>query len=1021
MVQAIDFAVRDFAGAKQHGSVAGDTQGNFIQIGAGDSISLNLSKTSIVAYEQQGGDLLIRLADGRMVVLSNYFNAVPGQENHLYISADGEMTEVLVQPSGDGVLFADYGPVSGWDKWSPLDDLRFTTADTVVDTAFAANEPAGMAPFIPGLLGGFGGVGTAAAAAGGLAVLGAGVSGGGGTDTVTGGTGETSTGTTSTGGTGGTNSGEPADTTPPVVAIDQGTKTVSHVETGVAYQNGVQIGGTSEPGAKIDVLVNGNTQSTTAGADGTWTVTFPTTQVNPGQYEIPVVVTATDSAGNKVSANDTLVVDTVVQPFTHSASSAGSDGVLNAAESAQGLTVGGLVEPGSTVQVKLDNGSTYAATVTDGSWSYTFAASEITPGDLHNMQLTAIATDKYGNVSPPIVSPIKVDTLVSNFALTNTDTSAIKADMVLNGAEQQLGLKISGTVEAGSSVMVKLGDGSYHAANVSNGSWSYTFAASEITTGDLHTMPISAYATDAYGNVSNTIASTVQVDTLVSNFAQTLTDTSSVKADSVLNAAEAQGGLRIGGTVEAGSVVMVKLGNGVEHQATVSNGNWSYTFPASEVTPGDLHSMAISAYATDAYGNRSATVTSPVQVDTLVSNFAQTLTNTSSIKADAVLNAAEALGGLKVGGTVEAGSTVMVKLGNGAEHQATVSNGAWSYTFAPGEITAGEMHSMQITAVATDSYGNVSAPITSSVLVDTQVSNFQKPAAPLAGDGILNATEAVDGLVVAGTAEVGAQVVVHMQNGIDLQTTADASGNWSVTFDTAHLPTGQGSGASRSVTVTATDLAGNVAHYDQNFAFDTVAPNDPWIIRDEGGGNQITGIVTETTPDITTFHMVAATGTVIDITPSGTLNGTADINGSSKQITRSYFDNSPVPDGSYLVVSSQDAAGNESSTLYIRSTTGETTVDLSRAGLDHFDFGTINLTASHATLTLTEAQVNALTGPDKSMTISGAGDDHVNLVGATDAHSSQIINGESYNLYNLGTAGASVLIDSDIIVNHTGV
>ena len=135
MVQAIDFAVRDFAGAKQHGSVAGDTQGNFIQIGAGDSISLNLSKTSSVAYEQQGGDLLIRLADGRMVVLSNYFNAVPGQENHLYISADGEMTEVLVQPSGDGVLFADYGPVSGWDKWSPLDDLRFTTADTVVDTA----------------------------------------------------------------------------------------------------------------------------------------------------------------------------------------------------------------------------------------------------------------------------------------------------------------------------------------------------------------------------------------------------------------------------------------------------------------------------------------------------------------------------------------------------------------------------------------------------------------------------------------------------------------------------------------------------------------------------------------------------------------------------------------------------------------------------------------------------------------------------------------------------------------------
>jgi large repetitive protein len=999
MVQAIDFAVRDSAGAKQHGSVAGDSQGNFIRVRGGDDVSLNLTASSIVSYEQQGGDLLVTLSDGRVIVLNNYFNGIPGLENHLYLSANGEMTEVLMQRGSDGVLYADYGPVSGWEKWSPLDDLRFTTTEKIADALYFSTEPAGMAPFSPGLLGGFGGgsAGAVAAAAGGLAVLGAGGTSSGGSNTAV----------------------TPADTTAPVVVIDQGTKTVAHVESGADYQNGVQIAGTSEPAAQIVVLLNGYTQTTTTGADGTWSVTYPTSQVPAGQYEIPVVVTATDAAGNSASKTDTLVVDTLVQPFTHTTSSTGSDAVLNGTEYAQGLTVGGAVEAGSTVQVKLDNGTTHAATVVGGNWTYTFASGEISPGDLHSMQLTAIATDKYGNVSSPIVTPINIDTLVSDFLHTTTDTSSVKADAVLNEAEALAGLNISGTVEPGSVVMVKLGTGVEHQATVTNGTWSYTFPASEVTPGDLHNMSISAYATDAYGNRSATFTTPVQVDTVVSNFAHTSTNTSAVKVDAILNAAETQLGLQIAGTVEPGSVVMVKLGSGPEHAATVTNGTWSYTFPASEVTAGDLHTMSISAYATDAYGNRSVTQTTPVQVDTSVSNFVHTLTDTSSVKVDNILNAAEAMGGLRVGGTVEMGSSVMVKLGTGPEHAAIVTNGVWSYTFPTSEITPGDLHSMQITATATDVAGNVSTPITSSVLVDTLVSNFAAPTALLAGDGILNASEAAQGLLVSGTAEVGAAILVHMQNGVDLQTTADALGNWSVTFATADLPTGNGSGGATTVTVTATDLAGNVAHYDRSFAVDTVLPADPWIIRDEGGGNQIDGIVTETSPDVTTFHIVANGGNVVDIIPSSTSQGTALAGGSTIQITRTYFDNSPVPDGSYLVVSRHDTAGNESSTLYIRSTTGGTTVDMSRAGLDHFDFGTINLTASQASLTLNATQLNALTGPDKSMTIAGGADDHVTLVAAIDSGTDQTINGQTYHMYTLGTSGGNVLIDSDIIVSHT--
>ena len=78
MVSAIEFAVRSSAGGTQHGTVAGEGQGNFIQVGSGDSVSLNLARSSIVAYEQQGNDLLVKLADGRTVVLSGYFSEADG-------------------------------------------------------------------------------------------------------------------------------------------------------------------------------------------------------------------------------------------------------------------------------------------------------------------------------------------------------------------------------------------------------------------------------------------------------------------------------------------------------------------------------------------------------------------------------------------------------------------------------------------------------------------------------------------------------------------------------------------------------------------------------------------------------------------------------------------------------------------------------------------------------------------------------------------------------------------------------
>jgi len=1252
MVMAIEFAVRGFAGGTQHGSVAGDTQGNFIQVGSGDAVSLNLSRESVVAYEQSGNDLIVQLVDGRSVVLSNYFNEAPGDVNHLYLSSDGEITEVLVHEGSDGALFADYGPVSGWDKWSPLDDMRFTQSDSVAEAALVSNEPAGMAPFVPGLLGGMGGIGAAAAGVGVISVIGGGGSGGGGTQ----------------------------DTTPPSLTVTEGTKSVDHVENAAGYADGVTLGGTSEPGASISVLVNGHTQTTVVDADGHWTVTFPTTQVEPGEYEIPAVITATDAAGNKTIFNDVLVVDTVPNPisfdavtgddkvnFTENATGlvvsgtsiagatlevtlrgvtrtvtadaeghwsatyvtgtlpageytetltavstdahgnvstvthsfavdtetsvaftgqAGGDGTVNAAEAAGGVVLSGTAQAGAAISVAWNGttltttadgagvwtvtypagavtAGTYAATATvtatdsfgntatatqavnvdtqtsvafnagqaggddlvtgaearagvaltgtaeagaqvvvtlegvshtvkagaDGTWSVSFAANEIKQGT-YDSTVTVVSTDLAGNTATAshllhvdtqtavAVDPgqaggddsVNAAEAANGLALTGTaeagarvtvsfegvtrvvtagadghwtasfaanevrqgtydstvqvsavdsanntsttthllhvDTQIAVAipvgqaggDDAVSGAEASVGLALNGTAEAGATVVVTFEGVARTVVAGADGTWVANFTAQEVRSGTYDSV-VQVRATDAAGNTA-TASHTVHVDTQTN----VAIGNGQSGGDDVISGSEASAGVALTGTAEAGASVVVTM-EGVSHTVVAAaNGTWSATFSSSEIRRGSYVSN-VTVTATDALGN-TASASHAVNVDTEVKPFDRATLSTGS---DAVLNGVEAQSGLTVTGHVEPGSSVMLRFGSAGQHAATVAaDGSWSYTIPAGEIPAGE-NSVTLTAVATDRVGNVST-LTEQVAVDRIVRNFAASGA-IAGDDVMNAVERAAGVTISGTAEPGAQVVVHLANGAEMTATAAANGSWSANFAASSLPTGEGNMA---VTVTATDRAGNIASYNDSFAYDTVAPNDPWITNDSGSTNTISGIATAATADTLTYHAVAASGAATELHTAAQFDLGVDVNGTSVPSHWAYF-TQPVADGSYLVINDTDAAGNQQSTLYLRSTTGETTVDLSRAGLADFDFGTIDLSASHATLSLTEAQINRLTGADHQMAIRGGADDHVNLTGAVNTGHAQTINGESYHLYTLGSSGASVLIDDDIV------
>jgi len=108
-------------------------------------------------------------------------------------------------------------------------------------------------------------------------------------------------------------------------------------------------------------------------------------------------------------------------------------------------------------------------------------------------------------------------------------------------------------------------------------------------------------------------------------------------------------------------------------------------------------------------------------------------------------------------------------------------------------------------------------------------------------------------------------------------------------------------------------------------------------------------------------------------------------------------------------------AGNQSSTLFIVNDTNSTTVNLGRAGLARFDFAAIDLNfAPDARMTISEAQLNALTGPDQRLIVKGDTDDIVTLTGGRATGDTTMIDGERYAIFTLGNAGASVLLDDDI-------
>jgi len=797
------------------------------------------------------------------------------------------------------------------------------------------------------------------------------------------------------------------DLTPPELTFTDGTESTGDFFNAVSFAEGVTITGTGEAGATVAVTIAGVTRTTAVSGTGTWTATWEKGTLEGGEYTTGISAVTTDSHGNSKPFVDKLVVDTLTDVTINSDISTSingmvvvGDGVVNGVEHGRGAMFSGTAQAGSSVVVAIGTVTHTVTASQSGTWSATFSSTELAAGK-YDGSITATATDPRGNVDRATGS-FHVDTFVSDLAITSTTGGD---DGVINGFEVGNALTVTGRTEIGTtSLIVELNGIEVPATVRADGSWSATFAAGSITTGD-YTATMTATATDAAGNVDSATAS-VRVDTLAG---MVTIDSTPVEGDDIVNLNEIidplASGVTLTGTSDAGARVTVTM-NGVSHTVTTDpQGKWSALFADGEIARGD-YTANISATITDPYGN-TLSATDSVRVDTRVDNLS---VNQAGIAGDNIISASEYNGKVTVTGTTEVGSTsVIVTVGSATVAASGAASGIWTAQFDANALPSGT-GTHEINVLATDRAGNTKLAAT-TVQVDTEVVPFDMTSDPAGDDDSVNIAEAAGGIDLAGTVEAGSRVQVRFDGKDFGLADVDAAGNWSMTIPESALRTGPAYDA--EISVTATDRVGNSDRITDTLTIDMDAPDGPVIAShtavDDGGTRSIsidTALDGSGTADDYSVFEVKGNGAITEVQPRET---TDDF------LNETFFTFSPtVPNGSNLIVRATDDAGNSSGTYVVLDGQNfANNVDLANGSLGQHQIESLNLDfAEAARVVIDEASLLALSTQTNTLTVHGTREDAVTIEGG-EARGTQTVNGQTFNQFAVGAEG-TLLIDQDI-------
>ncbi len=491
------------------------------------------------------------------------------------------------------------------------------------------------------------------------------------------------------------------------------------------------------------------------------------------------------------------------------------DNVINQAESTVDQVISGTVSTlanlANTGAVVLTfGGRTVTATVTavgdgTGKWVATLPSSILStlPDGLATVGIAV--TDKYGNV---VNSTTSINIVTHNLPTITLDP--LFGDGTLSIAELTNAL-LGGTSTglANGVITVQLGSGQTFTTNADGtGRWSV----------DLSTI-VSALQQLGTGNVSVTVTASDQYGNPASQVGQFKLDLvapviSNVVAfgDGLLNVADSLLNQTITGVVSnapLGSTVEVAIGAKTFTGTVAANGTFTIN-----LTPASLAGLLDGVFApqvkvTTPDGNVGTAVGANVTVG--LSNL-PSVAITSLFGNDGWLNHAETTVAQTISGTVTGATTGTVTVTVGSTpYLVPVSNGAWSLQLSAGALASIADGSLKVTASVTDTVGNT---VTGSQVVGTIVQAVPSISlGTLFGNGVLDLVDLLTNPILSGTSSnlaVGTQINVTV-GGLSLTATVGAGGAWQIPITALSLQ-GLADGTNNlQVSVTATDVAGNVA------------------------------------------------------------------------------------------------------------------------------------------------------------------------------------------------------------------